>query len=213
MRSALSTWISSLAAFVFLLPVLIGGQAFAQASSDEVIERLRASYETIDALQATFTQHGGGTTIEGTIILSGDRYRVELADQVLVSDGATAWAYSSIDNQVLINRHIDDAGAFSPSTFFTQYPEHFNVQPGGSEIIRGAGHDVLRLTPRQRDMQVRDVTLFVRTSDSIPTRVRITDMQGGTLVFELTDIEKNPRLPAGTFQFRAPSGTETIDLR
>jgi outer membrane lipoprotein carrier protein len=195
------------------LPVFSAGQAAAQDRSYDVLARLRASYSSMDALRAEFTQEVGGARLEGTLLLQGDRYRIETPDQVLVTDGATAWAYSKDDRQVLINDAVEDVTAFSPSAFFTRYPDRFDVQVTGSETVSGARHDVLRLTPRDSGAQVREVTLYVRATDSIPTRVRVVDGNGTTLVFDLRNIERNPRLPADAFRFVPPAGAEVVDLR
>lgn len=208
------TGLAALLAAVLLFPVLFSGQAAAQASSDEVLQRLRTAHASLDALRAEFVQTTtGGATIEGTIILSGDRYRIEMPGQVLVTDGTTAWAYSSDDNQVLVNDHTEDAQAFTPSTFFTEYPDRFHVEVSGTENVQGVRHDVLHLTPRQADPYLRDVTLFVRSTDGLPTRVRLVDTNGTSMAFELRNIERNPRVASDTFSFRAPAGVEVVDLR
>ena len=74
-------------------------------------------------------------------------------------------------------------------------------------------HDVLTLRPRSSGMSVRDATLYVRSSDAVPTRVRVHDTNGGTLAFDLRDVRRNVSLPTSTFRFDAPRGTEVVDLR
>lgn len=213
MRARFFAFQATVCAALLLLGVPMSGQATAQSRSDDLLERLRQTYEALEALRAAFTQQIGTAVIEGTIILSGERYRIETPDQVLVSDGTTAWAYSIPDRQVLINHHIDDIAAFSPGAFFARYPEAFHVERKGAETIGGARHEVLRLTPRAADLHVREVTLYVRASDHMPTQVHIVDAHGTSLRFALSRIEKNPRLGADTFRFTPPAGTEVIDLR
>ncbi len=214
MNGSLIARFTALLAAVLLVPVLFSGQAEAQSrSAEDVLQRLRSTYSSVDAMRASFTQQIGEHAMSGTITLQGDRYRIETADQVLVSDGRTAWAFSRLDNQVLVSDHSDEAAAFAPGAFFTQYPDRFRVSVTGSESIGGTRHDVVQLTPRDADMPVRQVTLYVRSSDSIPTRVRVLDGAGSTMVFSLDQIQRNPRLANDTFRFTAPSGAEVIDLR
>jgi outer membrane lipoprotein carrier protein len=204
-----------LALFATIL-LLLGGfvpQALAQSDSNDVLNRLRVAYSSMDALRADFTQSVGSSSMEGTITLQGDKYRIETSDQVLVTDGNTAWAYTRDDNQVLINDYIEDVTAFAPSAFFTRYPDRFDIRVTDSETIRGARHDVLQLTPRTPDPNVREIRLFVRASDSLPARLRLVDSNGTVLTFDLRNIERNPRLATDTFQFRAPAGAEVVDLR
>ena len=192
--------------------VLFAGHVQAQAGSD-ILDRLRDRYETTDALRARFTQTIGDAQMEGTIALRGDAYRIDTGDQVLVTDGTTAWVYSKPDRQVLVNDAVVDETAFSPADFFTNYPDRFDVAVAGAETLGGVRHDRLTLTPKTQDAFLREVTLFVRSADALPTRVVIVDGNGTRVAFDLQNVEINPRLGADTFRFVPPTGTDVVDLR
>ena len=212
MTTRLFTAYGRLLGLLALLTVPFAGQALAQQNAD-VLDRLRARYESLDGLRATFTQRVGSATMEGSIALRGDAYRIETADQTLVTDGATSWVYSKTDRQVLVNDAVADETTFSPADFFTHYPDRFDVRADGTETIGGLRHDRLRLTPKNADAFLQEVTLFVRATDALPTRVRIVDGNGTTVLFDLQDVEVNPRLAEDTFRFSAPAGAEVVDLR
>ena len=195
-----------------LVTVLFTGQVHAQ-SGDDLLDRLRERYESTDALRARFTQTIGDATMEGTLVLRGDAYRIETGDQTLVTDGETAWVYSKLDEQVLVNDAIKDETAFSPADFFTNYPDRFDVEVIGNEIVDGARHETLKLTPKNDDAFLREVTLFVRSTDALPTRVQIVDGNGTRVAFDLQDVEVNPTLGGDVFRFDAPIGAEVVDLR
>jgi outer membrane lipoprotein carrier protein len=195
-----------------LVTVLFTGQVHAQ-SGDDLLDRLRERYESTDALRARFTQTIGDATMEGTLVLRGDAYRIETGDQTLVTDGETAWVYSKLDQQVLVNDAIKDETAFSPADFFTNYPDRFDVEVIGSEVIDGARHETLKLTPKNDDAFLREVTLFVCSTDALPTRVQIVDGNGTRVAFDLQDVEVNPTLGGDVFRFDAPIGAEVVDLR
>jgi outer membrane lipoprotein-sorting protein len=202
-----------------LVAVLTAGQTYAQSgdtpprSSGDILDRLRERYQSTDALRARFTQTIGDASMEGTLTLRGDAYRIELADQTLVTDGTTSWVYSKPDGQVLVNDVIPDETAFSPADFFTHYPDRFDVRVAGSQTIDGARHDRLTLTPKSADAFLREVTLFVRSTDALPTRVQIVDGNGTRLAFDLRDVELNPTVGSDVFRFDPPAGTEVVDLR
>jgi len=151
--------------------------------------------------------------MEGTLVLSGDAYRIDTGDQTLVTDGETAWVYSKIDEQVLVNDAIEDETAFSPADFFTNYPDRFDVEVIGNEMIDGMRHETLKLTPKNTDAFLREVTLFVRSTDALPTRVQIVDGNGTRVAFDLQDVELNPTLGGDVSRFVAPAGAEVVDLR
>ena len=194
--------------------VLFAGQAEAQSRSPEAVARqLLDRYGDASSMRASFTQTVGQQRLDGTLSVQGDAFRLDLDDHTLVTDGETLWSYAASDRQVVVQDYDPSEVGFSVGQLFTDYLAVFRATGATRATIRGVRHDVLTLRPRERGLSVRDVTLYVRSSDGVPTRVRVHDTNGGTLAFDLSDIERNVRLPASTFRFEAPRGTETVDLR
>ena len=186
----------------------------AQAQTPEAIARgLQQRYGTAETLRAQFVQTAGGQRLQGTISARGDAFRLDLGSQVLVTDGGTLWSYSRDDEQVVVQDYEPARVGFSVGQLFTDYLDVFRVTGAAKATIGGVRHDVLTLRPRQSGMSVRDATLYVRSSDGVPTRVRVHDTNGGTLAFDLRDVQRNVPLAASTFRFDAPRGTEVVDLR
>ncbi|WP_420457030.1 LolA family protein [Rubrivirga sp.] len=192
--------------------VLVAGQVQAQ-TPDAVARRLQQRYGAIESLQASFVQTAGGQRLQGTLSVRQDAFRLDLGSQVLVTDGGTLWSYSRDDEQVVVQDYEPARVGFSVGQLFTNYLDVFRVTGATKATIGGVAHDVLTLRPRQSGSSVRDATLYVRSSDAVPTRVRVHDTNGGTLAFDLRDVRRNVSLPASTFRFQAPSGTEVVDLR
>lgn len=192
--------------------VLSAGQVQAQ-DANAVAQRLQQRYRALDALQANFTQSLGGATLRGAMTVRGDAFRIELPNQTLVSDGVTLWSYSPDDNQVVVQDYVEEDLGFSIGQVFTDYLSVFRPTGATQATLGGVRHDVLALVPRQSGTSVRDATLYVRSSDAVPTRVRVHDVNGQTLAFDLTNVQLNPRLTSDTFTFRYPRGVEVIDLR
>ena len=199
---------------VLLLGVLFSGQIGAQTASPEAVARqLQTRYGATESLQASFVQSVGAQRLEGTLSVRGGAFRLDLGSQVLVTDGTTLWSYSRDDEQVVVQDYDPARVGFNVGQLFTDYLDVFRVTGASRATIAGTRHDVLTLRPREAGMSVRDATLYVRSSDAVPTRVRVHDTNGGTLAFDLTNVRRNVTLPASTFQFTAPSGTEVVDLR
>ena len=194
------------------LAVLSTGQAAAQ-NADAVARRLQAEYRNVRSLQADFVQTLGRQQLRGSITVRGEAFRIELPEQTLVSDGRTLWSYTRTDNQVIVQDYRPQEVGFSIGQVFTDWGSQFRVTGATRATIGGARHDVLAMVPRQAGSSVRDATLYVRSTDAVPTMVRVHDVNGQTLSFDLRNVRLNPRLAAGTFTFRAPSGAEVVDLR
>ena len=199
--------------FALLLGVLWAGQADAQTSGPEAVaRRLLDRYGATGSLQAQFVQSVGSQRLRGTLSVRGDAFRLDLGPQILVTDGRTLWSYSREDEQVVVQPYEPARVGFNVGQLFTDYLDVFRVTAASKATVGGVRHDVLSLRPREAGTSVRDVTLFVRSSDAVPTRVRVHDTNGGTLAFDLTNVQRNPRLPASTFRFQAPAGTEVVEL-
>lgn len=196
-----------------LTAVLWSGQAQAQATPEAVARDLQKRYGAIETLQAQFVQTVGGQKLRGTLSVKGDAFRLDLGPQVLATDGRTLWSYSRDDEQVVVRDYDPAQVGFSIGQLFTDYRSVFRVTGASRATIGGVRHHVLTLRPRESGSTVRDVTLYVRASDAVPTRIRAHATSGGTLAFDLTDVRRNVRLPASTFRFQAPAGTEVVDLR
>jgi chaperone LolA len=194
------------------LCVLTGGQSWAQGS-DAVAQRLRERYRAVRSFQADFSQTLGRQTLRGQVIVSGEAFRIEMPAQTLVSDGRTLWSYSRDDNQVVVQDYRPEDMGFSVGQLLTDWTRQFRVTGSSRATVGGVQHDVLALVPREAGSSVRDATLYVRSSDAVPSRVRVHDVNGQTLAFDLRNVRLNGRLSSGTFRFRAPAGAEIVDLR
>ena len=210
-----STPLRRLGAALALASVLFAGQAGAQTarSAEAVARRLQQRYGTVRTLQASFVQNSGGQRLTGTIAVRGDAFRLDLGDQTLVTDGQTLWSYSRDDRQVVVQDYDEGQVGFSVGQLFTDYLRVFRATGASTARVGGVAYDVLSLRPRQSGSSVRDATLYVRSSDAVPSRVRVHDRNGGTLQFEVSNVRLNAPLAATTFRFDAPRGTETVDLR
>lgn len=204
---------ATLRTFALALGVLLAGQVDAQTSPEAIARQLQERYGAIESLRASFVQTAGSQRLQGTLSVRDDAFRLDLGSQVLTTDGATLWSYSRDDEQVVVQDYDPARVGFSVGQLFTDYLSVFRVTGASRATIGGVRHHVLTLRPRESGSTVRDATLYVRASDAVPTRVRVHDTNGGTLAFDLRDVERNANLAASTFRFDAPRGTEVVDLR
>lgn len=203
-----------------VVAVLLPGQVEAQApEADVLIKQLEARYNATAALRADFTQSMSSAysdlqeSFSGTLLLQGTRYRVETGRQTLVTDGAVTWIYNADENQVLINQNDDGGSDFSVDKLFSDYAEQFTVERVENDRISGRAHFVLHLKPRNPDSFFDDVTVWMRGDDAIISRIKVVDQNETTMIFDLTNVDFEPSLDAGTFTFTPPPGAEVIDLR
>ncbi len=205
--------------FVLAALVLVGSLPASAQPVSSLLDRLERKYDSIQALRASFTQtlksafSGETASMEGKLVLAGEKYRVETKSQTMVTDGKTTWIYLADENQVLINSADTEEGGFSPSEFFTDFEENYNVNLVSTQTLDGAKHFVLKLEPKKPDSFFETATVWMRDRDNMITQMEVLDVNETTMFFKMKNIEENPTLPAGTFAFKTPAGAEVIDLR
>jgi len=207
-----------LAIGVAALCLLLPTPAWAQSEAISLAD-VQDAYDALDGLRASFVQlissdfAGDTTRVEGTVLLSGNKYRVETPAQTVITDGETTWIYTPADSQVVINDAEDDASQVTPKTFLTASANRYRIQSSTSSPRDGVPHAKLSLTATDASARFKEATLWVRRSDRIVTRMRATDRNGSTLDLRLRDIDTEPSLQDSSFTFSPPAGVEVVDLR
>lgn len=204
--------------WLLALLLLAPGTTRAQ-NPDDVLQRTQAKYASIDALRARFVQKtrsdfsDRSTRATGTLYLQGNKFRIETLGQTLVTDGATTWIYTPSENQVVVNDFVNDEQTLTPDELFYDYPERFDVASMEAVERDGETYYVMDLTAKQDDAVYQEAQAHVRARDAMITQMELTDTNGTTITFDLTDIQLNPSLNANLFTFDAPDDAEIVDLR
>jgi outer membrane lipoprotein carrier protein len=133
--------------------------------------------------------------------------------QTLVADGQTLWMHDVDLNQVTARAQSQVLGS-TPAALLTAASDlqalkadfKFNAEPdqGGLQWVRA--------TPQSPDGQIRAVLVGLRSAASGP-ELAVLDVQdnlGQRSLLTFTGFELNPVLPASTFVFKAPAGTDVI---
>jgi len=85
---------------------------------------MKFDLETVDQMEGTDNKS------TGSIILSKDRYRLEMPDNIIWFDGQTSWSYLPAEKEVTITRpeKNDDSFQSRPSAVFSLYRKDYKVR-------------------------------------------------------------------------------------
>lgn len=208
------------AVFLLLFAGMGAGPVAGQSPSLSLAEVAEA-YRALDGLQASFVQVMGSefaadsVRVEGSVLLSGDKYRVQTPDQTVVTDGQTTWIYTPADSQVVVNDADTGESTVTPETFLQTSADRYAVREVSPATRLGVPHLDLDVRATEATTRFRSVRLWVRESDRIVTRMQATDRNGSTIDLRLRDLSLNPDTLRGStpFAFSPPEGVEVIDLR
>jgi len=129
--------------------------------------------------------------------------------QLIVSDAQQVFQFDPDLNQVTV-RKVDQAIGASPAAILFGTGELDKVFVVTAQPERD-GISWLRAKPRNGDAGF--VHLDLGMSEGLPVRVVLLDAFGQTTRVELSGIQRNPALPASTFQFVAPAGADVVRMQ
>lgn len=147
----------------------------------------------------------------GTLLVSGDKYKMSAAGQTVICDGKTIWTYLKESNEVQVNALENKDDAMTPSKLLTSYNSNYK-----SKIIKSS------------DLSMESVELIPNTSktftkailgiDKAKKQVKsftLYDKSGNTFTYKIKSyITDTPVTDADfTFDTKKFPGVEVIDMR
>jgi len=197
--------------FLLLAPFLLG----VQQSEDKIIEDLQNKFESIQTLKADFRQLSTSSLDDDKINVVGkffykkqDKYRIELTDQTIVSDGEKVWNYNKKLNRVVVNTTSNDPSSLSLDKFIFEYPEKSSI-----EILQNNEEvKIVKIIPEDYELNFSYAKLWIDENNLIK-RIEVADAGGSKFVFEFLDIILNATINDSMFNLNIPEGTKVIDLR
>ena len=192
----------------------------AKETAEEVLERVKTTYEAMNDAFVRFSQK---TKFElskveqaatGILYLKKEgKYRVELDDQTIVTDGETVWKYSAIQRQVLIDHFKADGRSFSPERVLGGAPSGFIPTVLGKERVGGTETVVLKLAAKDEDSFVRVMKLWIDESTWLIRKAEYVDAGGARTEYLVSEFKVNVGLDDARFTYRIPEGADVVDLR
>jgi len=187
-----------------------------------VAERLQAVYDGTRSMTARFEQVTKARTTgrekrgQGTLmLLKPGRMRWDYDEpdrQVFVCDGKTVSMYFARENQMLVSPAEQYLQSDVTYAFFAgtgNILRDFEVSGPTEEDLADPTHQLV-LAPKTKHPQIETVQLWVDGKTFQVKRIRMTDLFGSITDIAFTEMKMNGPVPAETFVFTPPEGTEII---
>jgi len=144
----------------------------------------------------------------GTVWMeSPDHFRWEYKDpieQLIVADGNQVWVYDEDLEQVTVKQQDNKLNPIYVIINDELSQQHYAIK----YVTTDKQIDWISLTPREQSEEVKFVWLAVE-NNSIST-IKVFNQFDQVMVFEFHQIEKNPTLENGLFQFTPAEGVDVI---
>ena len=199
----------------FVLSIVVAGD-----DAERTISKLQHKYDSIRDFSVVFRQdvQFGVTKAEqsftGKLFMKkGNRYRIEMDQQTIVTDGKSVWSYNKPNNQVLIDKFKEDPNSFSPDKVLVNVPNNYSSMVIGTETIDGQELTVLKLNPKNQKSHVKWMKVWVNPEKLLMKKIQVLETSDNLMTYLISEIKLNPGLADSQFQFELPPDVEVIDLR
>jgi outer membrane lipoprotein-sorting protein len=148
--------------------------------------------------------------------LKGDSYRLDMGDQLLISDGKVVWKILKADKEVEISLPTSGEDALNPKNVFTMYEKGFkNKYIKESKLGAKAVHiiELYPLTPKTKDYNT--IRLYIDKAQIQVVKSEIVGNNGNLYTYDIKKFTVNETTAAGFFTFNKSEfpGFEVNDLR
>lgn len=196
---------------VFVSFILIFGfSLYAQSDANSLLRELRNKFNSINDLTVDYSQKAGGKVVlSGKIIFKKDnKYRIENKNQIIGSDGVSAWNYNSSQKKYIITNYDGESNSiYSINYLVYQLPDECILS------ARTEGNSkVLELKPKSTNLQFSKIELWINT-DNLIQKIILKELNNNSNEVVLSNYKLNQKVSDSLFSFNPPEGTKVIDLR
>jgi len=191
------------------------------ADVNKIISKVQDKYDNLKYLTASFKQvetfklTGSQTENIGKIyIASGDKYRFESDDQVIVTDGKSVWTYNSMSKQLLIDEVRENSGALIPRDLLFKYPQKYFATLLSESEENNKKLYMIRLDPKDQVYgYVKSLKIWVEDDEWLIDKIESTDINGNKSLYEITDQDTKSKISEDMFQMLPIEGMDVFDNR
>ncbi len=206
----------------FLL--ISAGIATAQTSDQAAVKLLKSvsqkysGYKTMQ-MDVTLTienlESKSKDTKSGKVYGKGNKFRAEMGNQIIMSDGKTLWTYLKDVNEVQINNFEQGQGIMSPNDIFKIAEKDYLVYMGEKVTEGGKSLQIIELTPKNKSLSFSKIKMYVDPTDNSVKKGVVYDKNAIHYTYTISNFKSNVELSDSTFTFDKSKypGVEVIDLR
>lgn len=218
--------------FLFSFVILFALQATAQTSNaasekdpaaTAILKKLRARFDSFKSMTADFSLEIDipeltTETQKGKLWQEGEKYRAELDNRSLISDGDIVWVYLGGNKEVQINcaDEFGGEGMISPKDLLTIYEQEDYAYYLSNEFREnGKVIQQIEFKPTDRDSEYSKLRLTIDKSTLDIIRVKVFAKDGSRFTLKMDNLQANKSIDAAKFRWQKSECPECYveDLR
>ena len=150
----------------------------------------------------------------GKIYVEGDKYRIEMPGQIIISDGKTLWTYLEDSQEVMISNMEDNDQSISPTKILTSYNKDYKAKFGSDPKYKKGSLKLIYLKS-DKNPNFEKMSVVVDADKLELKSFSVYDKNGNVFTYNILNLKPNVDLPEDTFTFdpKKYPDVEVVDMR
>lgn len=202
------------------MSITMGLYAQKDKKATKILEELSKKTESYKTIEVDFLYKMDNNesdiheSYDGELLVEGDKYRLNIAGQLVISDGETIWTYIEDAEEVQINSIEEGEEVFTPTNFLDSYTENYKSKLIGEENRDGKNVQIIELIPFKKKNYSK-VELILDKDKNQMISFSIFDNNNSIYTYLITKFIPDVPLNGNEFVFNPEDypDVEIIDMR
>lgn len=203
-----------------LVLISLGTAAQSKKEAEDILDKVTEQTKSYTSIKIDFTYNMDNPEAKihesekGSLLVKNEKYRLNIAGQVVICDGSTVWTYLPDANEVQVNTVEDDEDIITPNRLLTSYTENYKSRLLGEEKKGSAVYQTIELKPTE-SKSYSNVVLTIDKNLLRIMKIAIQDNSGNTFTYLVDEFKPNVLFKVSDFVFDPADypGVEVIDMR
>lgn len=211
-----------IAIILLILASSFSGMSQGKANeAEKLLEKISKRYKAFKSIKADFTytlenkQEKSQEKQKGQILIKGNKFRLDIANQLIICDNKLVWTFSREINEVQISNYDPKKAAIRLDDIFTMYGKGFVYKQveakkdGNKELV------LVELTPKDKKKNFFKIKVWVDKTNQTIISSQVFDKNGSIHTYSVNNQVPNLIFQDNQFTFDVKKypGCEVVDLR
>jgi outer membrane lipoprotein carrier protein len=188
----------------------------------EILDKLSAKTKSYSSIKAEFSyslvnkDRKINTVQNWKLLLNGDKYRLDMGDQLIISDGKSLWKVLKNDKEVELSNAADAGDGLNPKNIFTMYEKGFRYKYIKEEKAGNRTVHLIDLFPENpKEKDYISIRLYIDKTLMQIYKSELKGKNGNVYTYLIKSFTTNESLDASKFTYKPAEfpGFELNDVR
>lgn len=213
-----------------LLVASVSAQTVAAAEKSDpqakkLLDKVRKKYEAYKTIEAGFSlaielPGQPKQTQKGTVSQDGNKFRLDMDDQIIVSDGKTTWVYVKKNKEIQISDadpgDMSESGFFTPKELLKRYEKgDYLYAITDKTTEQNVVLTQVEFKPKVKNSEFSKMRVSIDEKTTTIKSIKAFAKDGGRFTFSIASLKTNKAFAAGHFALDPKQfpGVKVVDLR